>query len=85
MTCYTMLRLHLPITKRSAPIDACQSIMVIKQLFYLRIYYFAVFTKELGIDYVHANKLEIVDGKLTEIYWRNRKRRKESRILESNC
>jgi phosphoserine phosphatase len=27
-----------------------------------------VFTKELGIDYVHANELEIIDGKLTGKY-----------------
>jgi phosphoserine phosphatase len=26
------------------------------------------FAKELGIDYVHANELEIVDGKLTGKY-----------------
>jgi phosphoserine phosphatase len=26
------------------------------------------YTKELGIDYVHANELEIIDGKLTVIF-----------------
>jgi phosphoserine phosphatase len=30
---------------------------------------FSYFTqKELGIDYVHANELEIIDGKLTVIF-----------------
>jgi phosphoserine phosphatase len=27
-----------------------------------------VFTKRIGIDYVHANELEIIDGKLTGKY-----------------
>jgi phosphoserine phosphatase len=43
--------------------------MVIKQLFYLEdLLIFGSIYKGIGIDYVHANKLEIVDGKLTEIY-----------------
>jgi phosphoserine phosphatase len=64
--------LHNVATLNSQPksaIDACANIMVIKKLFYLEdLLILEVFAKELGIDYVHANKLEIVDGKLTGKY-----------------
>jgi phosphoserine phosphatase len=57
--------------------------MVIKQLFYLDLLIFGSIYKRI-IDYVHANKLEIVDGKLTGKYI-GEIVNGESRILESNC
>jgi phosphoserine phosphatase len=42
--------------------------------------------KKLGIDYVHANELEIIDGKLTGNYLGEIvDGKKESRIFTSHC
>jgi phosphoserine phosphatase len=42
--------------------------MAIKQRFSGGFTFWKYLQKKLGIDYVHANELEIIDGKLTN-YW----------------
>jgi phosphoserine phosphatase len=45
---------------------------------------FVIIWKRIGIDYVHANELEIIDGVLTGKYL-GEIVVKESRVFESYC
>jgi hypothetical protein len=57
----------------------------IKRLYFIRWFHpLVIIWKRIGIDYVHANELEIIDGVLTGKYL-GEIVVKESRVFESYC
>jgi phosphoserine phosphatase len=58
---------NLPIARGASPYEGPEILRIQDRYFVGRVHLGSI-TKRIGIDYVHANELEIIDGKLTGKY-----------------